>query len=69
MDLKWGKNGKRFRVGIEEFSKRKRQDLDVSMEELRGRAQILARIEREIMVYKQQVWEYSRGECCKGGSG
>ena len=68
MDLKWGKNGKRYRVMIEESSKRKRVDQDVYMEESTQsyvKAQMLAKIEREITIYKQQIREYSFKGCCK----
>jgi hypothetical protein len=67
MDLKWGKNGKRFRVMIEEPSKRKRVEQDVYMEESTQnhvKAQMLAKIDREITIYKQQIREYSFKGCC-----
>jgi hypothetical protein len=68
MDWNWTKNGKRFRVLKDEYSKRRRADLDVCMDD-HGinsvRNQMLAKFEREFARYKQQVKEFQYNHCCK----
>ena len=71
MDWQWNSNGKRFRVSEFENTKKKRiGSVDVPMEDECASyklylQKIQNRLDREVMIYKQQIYENSYLMCCK----
>lgn len=70
MDWQWGKNGKRYRVLVQESTKKKRIETDTVMKEeleqnFKVRQKMMMKIEREISKYKQQIQDLNFVGCCK----
>lgn len=70
MDWQWGKNGKRYRVLVQDSTKKKRIESDAVMREefeqnFRIKQKMMMKIEREISKYKQQIHDLNFANCCK----